>query len=921
ACSKSEQTTELAEKVEEGLFEKASSYFPQHIDSCIHYFTLGLPYYESRGDWVNYINCINALGSCAYYQGDYAQWIDFTERALIEAKQKLEKDNDAYSSALYNQARVFTVMGDYDRSIQMYEQALQIEETNGTPAGIAATMSNIGRTLLNKGDFSASLEYSHKALDERRRSFGEISDQVSYSYFELGQLQTKLEQKDSARVYFERCIQLLSIDSIGGGDINSGYLLAAHTNLAELAMEAQDSESFAYHIQMAVDLTDSTSYGSIDHAHRLRGEFYQQRREYKQAISFFEKAFTVAQEKFSSFDYHASMGIYLVKLGDCYYDMEDYEQSLATYQRAFLHFSDDLDSATPYANPPRDKLHANTNVLELLEGKAKALLQRYQQTQDPTLRDRAIDTYLLAIEFIRQLRQEYLAWESKTILSERVIPIFEGAMAALYQKYQDQASPELAEQIFQLAESSKAALLLESIQENNALGFAGIPTNLVRRERELKSTISFHQKEILKNRGSQTAADKVKRLEDALFQLRRQHQELIDQIERDYPRYYQIKHDRKLATIEQVQQNLGDDRSVLLEYFVGEKHHYLIGISQRQTLIRRLPRSAELKDQTDQLRRLLHLPPTSKDPLASHRQFVDLTRSLHDQLLGDVPIPISGGRLLIAPDDLIGYIPFEVLLRNAPEVEQLSYAPDHLDYLINFHQISYTYSATLWLQNLSRQKSTTAPRTFLGMAPNFGTPAIAQTTRLRACENDYLSPLQCNEREVEQVEAIMGGKTWIGKRATKAQFLQNSRDYRILHLATHSCLDDETPLNNKIFLADDYLSHFDLSNLELRADLAVLSACNTGNGPLQKGEGVMSLSRGFILAGCPSTLISLWSVEDCTTAEIMREYYAQLRTGATKDGALSAAKRQFLARASRLQSHPFYWAPFVQFGDRSALEF
>ncbi len=689
--------------------------------------------------------------------------------------------------------------------------------------------------------------------------------------------------------------------------------------LARFAMKKNQNQTFLKIIEEVQKFSDTTFQRPHLYAFVVLGEYYHEKKKYTKALEYFQKALAQAKVDNQAFPFHHTIGKRLKEIAKCYLDAQQADKSLATYQEALAHFTDNFTPSTSSANPELSQLHTSPEILILLEGKAQALLQLYQQKQDPALQDRAIETYLLAIDFIRQLRQEYLAWESKTILAERVIPIFEGAMEALYQKHEESPSVTLMQQIFQLAESSKAALLLESIQENNALGFAGIPAELVNRERELKSTISFHQKEILKNRGAKPNEEKVKRLEEALFTLRREHQELIDQIEKDYPRYHQIKYDNQVASIEQVRTNLGDDKSALLEYFVGEKNNYLIYISSKNTTVRQVPRSANLSEQTDQLRQLLHRPPTASEPTKAHQQFVQTTHNLYQELLGSITLPEEIERLLIIPDDLIGYIPFEVLLPQPPQEELLSYAPNHLDYLINHYQISYTYSATLWLQSMSHQRQGMATKPFLGMAPSFGNPAIAQANRFRACDSDNLSALLCNEQEVEQLESMMGGKAWLGKSATKAKFLKYSKDYRILHLATHSCLDDENPLNNKIFLADDHLSHFDLSNLELNADLAVLSACNTGNGPLQKGEGVMSLSRGFILAGCPSTLISLWSVEDCTTAEIMKEYYAQLRTGATKDQAIYQAKRQFLQDASRLQSHPFYWAPFVQFGDRSAL--
>jgi len=168
---------------------------------------------------------------------------------------------------------------------------------------------------------------------------------------------------------------------------------------------------------------------------------------------------------------------------------------------------------------------------------------------------------------------------------------------------------------------------------------------------------------------------------------------------------------------------------------------------------------------------------------------------------------------------------------------------------------------------------------------------------------------------------LLGGKTVEGKGATSSSFLSKAQQCRILHLATHACIDEENPELNKIYFAGDYIAGADLNNLKLNAELAVLSACNTGSGKLVKGEGVMSLSRGFILSGCPSTLMSLWAVDDCTTSQIMLGFYQHLKKGLSKDAALRQAKLDHLSTADKVNSHPYYWAAFVHSGNADPMQF
>ena len=188
--------------------------------------------------------------------------------------------------------------------------------------------------------------------------------------------------------------------------------------------------------------------------------------------------------------------------------------------------------------------------------------------------------------------------------------------------------------------------------------------------------------------------------------------------------------------------------------------------------------------------------------------------------------------------------------------------------------IGYQYSASLIAAGEKKwpEKTETETARFVGFAPNFG-GGIAEA---RTCSDDMLYSLQCNEREVTAISEIMGGEAFTAARAGLDGFARRAESCRILHLATHACVDDTGNGLNKIYLSDGDLTQYELDNLRLNADLTVLSACNTGMGQLLKGEGMMSLTRSFMLAGSKSVLTSLWSVDDCATSDIMVNYYLSL---------------------------------------------
>jgi CHAT domain-containing protein len=150
----------------------------------------------------------------------------------------------------------------------------------------------------------------------------------------------------------------------------------------------------------------------------------------------------------------------------------------------------------------------------------------------------------------------------------------------------------------------------------------------------------------------------------------------------------------------------------------------------------------------------------------------------------------------------------------------------------------------------------------------------------------------------------------------------------MLHLAMHALVDDQDPLRSYLVFSEQdsnqkerLLYASELYGMHLPAQLAVLSACNTGYGSVQRGEGIMSLSRAFVYAGCPSTVMSLWQAPDAETGSLMDGFYSALSEGHSKHNSLQRAKHSYLDNAyTSQQAHPFYWAGFIVSGDTSPIQ-
>jgi LPXTG-motif cell wall-anchored protein len=260
-------------------------------------------------------------------------------------------------------------------------------------------------------------------------------------------------------------------------------------------------------------------------------------------------------------------------------------------------------------------------------------------------------------------------------------------------------------------------------------------------------------------------------------------------------------------------------------------------------------------------------------------------------------------QLIIIPHNELHYIPFEIIVN-----------PGTSDYLVKDFAISYNYAASFLDKNnnSNTKKETLAFAPFASFQPN------------NDSSGNTFTPLPASKKEVVSLR----GKIFVDSAATKNNFLQNAANYPIIHLATHAQANDKNPLESFIAFypqknstaLQSRLYEPEIYNLHLNNSLLiVLSACETGKGQLISGEGLMSLSRAFSYAGCPTVITSLWKAEDNATAYLTQKLYYYLQKGFAKDEALRKAKMDYLnddAIAPNFKT-PNFWAHLILVGDAS----
>ncbi|MEO1052991.1 MAG: CHAT domain-containing protein, partial [Bacteroidota bacterium] len=282
---------------------------------------------------------------------------------------------------------------------------------------------------------------------------------------------------------------------------------------------------------------------------------------------------------------------------------------------------------------------------------------------------------------------------------------------------------------------------------------------------------------------------------------------------------------------------------------------------------------------------------------------------------------IDHKKLKILPDGVLWNINFDLLLTNLPKSNNYR----NYDYLIKDFIISYDYSTQLLIDvRNSHKKSNSRVLAFSYSNENTGTDGIVADLRtLRSAEVDDLPG---SREEIKSISRFMDGDYFYGSEANEKNFKEIAHQYGILHLAVHGEISDDRPDESKLYLTDakdsiqDNILHaFELYNLKLNAEMAVLSACNTGEGQIIKGEGIMNLGRAFTYAGVKSMVVTQWEVPDDITPRIVRTFYEGLDHGMSKSEALRNAKLKFLEASPELTVPPFYWGSFVLIGDDSPI--
>jgi CHAT domain-containing protein len=650
----------------------------------------------------------------------------------------------------------------------------------------------------------------------------------------------------------------------------------------------------------------------------LIGKLYFEAGDYPVSQEYYEKALETINRYYEGRNSHPRKGEVERTLSEIYLANQLYSEALNYIDQAQ---HSQVGAEIEIDHSLLDNIYKVPFPLELLNSiTTKGIILYEQNKSNPSEVElkKVLAHYAIATELLYKLRSTQRNDESKYQLGSITHRLSQHAVKicnTLFLKTQDE---EYLHEAFLYAELSKSAVLFETIHNLKSMEIAGIPRSLTILENGFKVQISYLKGEVFYELQQGKHADKkhIEALQDEIKAITKEHSALLQKLERDYPEYYNLKYSNKSVTLDQLQKVLKSDE-VFLEYVVTDTFVYVLAItnkaikSQFKTLKRPLPYT---------VKKLQHALRNNKADLYAIHGNV-----LYESVIGELSSFIKGKKLIVAPDAELNYIPFGVLPTNQPQLKITGasiYRQVH--FLIEDHPIYYNYSAGMFLLGKRPTHRNSSSKKIATWAPDFTSmEAIIKDKGI----GETLLPLPGAKQEAQQIADMFSSNAYINAAASELQFKTKAAQYSVLHIATHGVLNDLDPMFSSLILKnegseDGILHAFELYNMQLNADLAVLSACNSGMGKLARGEGVFSIARGFSYAGIPNIIMSKWPVSDWSTELLMKEFYKNLKRGIPIDEALQQAKIKYLNdnRNSANLLAPFYWGGFVLSGNSVPIE-
>ena len=705
---------------------------------------------------------------------------------------------------------------------------------------------------------------------------------------------------------------------------DSPFLINFYNNYAAALIATKQTTMACHQLNKAISINFSSSpvdYENLSFSYLHLADCAEQNLRFDSALIYLEQCVTIRKKHLSNNRLQIYQSIRF--LGEFYERIDSLDHALQYYQEAlqvlFPEFhQNDLASNPDFTNENRE------DIFFILYAKARTLLKRYYREKDISDLKNAYTLYLTSDRLIDEARNSSFFEESKLLFYELFKTDLDAGILCAYELHTQTKDKKYLKAFYQLVEKNKYMLLLQSLINTEKRSALGIPDSIKIKENELNQKISFLKHRIQSLKSDSSNIEHVTKLNHQLLISTNSRDILRKDLAVAYPDYYNLKYDSTFLSLSDVQEQIKMRNKHVLEYYWCDSLVFILSIHPDEASVKKIPISDKLLKSLNLFASSLINNTNLNDPGEDFRVFVSSAHLLYQFLVAPVIMDKNigeTGHLIIIPDGPLAQLPFEALLTSSVKSKFIDYSG--LPYLIKTQNISYAYSLNLLFKQRSNKKNHPVHPL---LAMSYSGPTITLSDKKRESE---LQELPWSEVELRSIGEIMHDGIFLsGDQATESKFKALAPQSRIVHLAIHGIADENNAFNSRLefkSIGDDTddgkLYNYELYDINLEnTQLAVLSACETGMGKQYSGEGIYSIARAFYYAGCPSIVMSLWKVNDKSTAGLMKLFYENIQQNKPFDTALRDAKRTFLSQAGELEAHPANWASFVVIGKTDQLD-
>ena len=789
---------------------------------------------------------------------------------------KTDTEREEWFYCLAAQGYYLLYSGNILRSIDAYEQAYRFyfDKPIASVDVLEFVLKPLGNNYTRLGDYERAFFIQKKSL-----ALAEENDSAQIASISHNLATTAIWKDEllSARQYCEK-----GLSKVIKNAALHGLLLST---LSEVLLKSGNPDAATLNSRSAIRIL-TTHLNNKDEpnvpywlrgAWKGLGDIQKEKNDLRTALSSYQKAKNLLEENYKGQRIRERAQL-SISSGQVMLRLNEPQNAIAAFNGALSLLMPSFQPIAIDELPDIKKLYGESTLVDALKGKADCLVALNKK-------ESALQCYMILFAAERKLRREYFSNSAKEQHQKENRAWVEDALETAFQLWIEKGEKEYADQVLLIAEMSKAQLLLDEMMNNLRYNREKANDSLLNKEQQMIKTIAFYEKEAAMDAGSSKSDSTKNELQYELSLVQKRVKEKYPS-RSNYPAAEQMPSSGSIL-------QLVPGGTAVIEFFTGEKNIFIIRATSGKVeqIIKIENAPAVLKDISDFVKTNFQQGPEKM--MNSPENYYKEAFLIYEKLqLGKM---INNTRnCIIIPDGILGYLPFDALVTDSVYRPAISQWPC----LVKKTNLYFSYS----LQTAAQQiKPGSKANAFAGFFISFDSSSAA---------------IPAVKKEYEEIHAVINGNYFLDKKATVNAFSDQLAAANVLHISTHSFLQgkDNMPV---LQMAGDKFFLFELYGKVFKPQLVVLSACRTGHGMLAKGEGIISLARGFTATGASGIVAGLWDINDETTSVLMGMFYKHLQMEQRPANALHKAKLEWLQKKElqSFQQLPYFWAGMVYSGD------